>query len=311
MTGVTGTIGGQLADELLKSGEEVHSLERYVTGRYSLDRNGNVRIVNGDLRDFSAIRHIVQEVQPEIVIHLAATSPVSYSYDHPHEVMETNLMGTINLAEACRTLVPHLKQFLFASTSETYGNGPLPKTEETLQIPNSPYSVSKHAAESYLGYLKDAYEFPVTILRPFNTYGRKTNQHFVVERMIVQMLSGARVRLGDPDAIRDFLYVDDHIRAYMACLNKPKAIGQTFNFCTGKKISIRELSRKLASMTGFEGQVLWHQTPARPLDIKRLVGSYEKASKVLGWRPRVDLDSGLKRTVDHWKGKIRARETVR
>ena len=310
MTGVTGTIGSQLADEMSRKGEEVHSLERYVTGRYSLDRSGNVRVVNGDLRDFSAIRHIVQEVQPEIVVHLAATSPVAYSYDHPHEVMETNLMGTINLAEACRTLVPHLKQFLFASTSETYGNGPLPKTEKTIQIPNSPYAVSKVAAERYLGYLRDAYEFPVTILRPFNTYGRKTNKHFVVERMIVQMLSGNRVRLGDPSAVRDFLFIDDHVEAYLACINKPKAIGQTFNFCTGKRISIRELSKKLTVMTGFKGQVHWHQTPARPLDIKRLVGSYDKAREVLGWRPEVDLDSGLERTVDHWRGSLGARQSA-
>jgi GDP-mannose 4,6-dehydratase len=311
MTGVTGTIGSQLAEELLKNGEEIHSLERYVTGRYSLDHNGKVRIVNGDLRDFSAVRHIVEEVQPEIVIHLAATTAVSYSYDHPHEVMETNLMGTINLAEACRTLVPHLKQFLFASTSETYGNGPLPKKEDTVQTPNSPYSVSKQAAERYLVYLRDAYKFPVTILRPFNTYGRKNNQHFVVERMIVQMLNGNKVRLGDPDAVRDLLYIDDHVKAYTTCFNNSKALGETFNFCTGKSISIRELSKKVAAITGFKGEVLWHQTPARPLDIKRLVGSYEKAKDVLGWRPKFDLDRGLKRTVDHWKENLRAGEDAR
>jgi GDP-mannose 4,6-dehydratase len=304
LTGATGTIGSQLIEELLARDETVYSLERYVSGRYSLDHNGNVRIVYGDLRDFSSIRRIIEEVQPEVVIHLAATTAVSYSYDHPHEVIETNLVGTVNLAEACLKLVPHLKQFAFASTSETYGNGPVPKTEETEQNPNSPYSVSKHAAEKYLLYMKDAYKFPITILRPFNTYGRKDNKHFVVERIITGMLSGSKVRLGDPDIVRDFLYIDDHVEAYIACIDNPKAIGRTFNFCTGKSISIKKLAERVAKLTNFKGQLLWHQTPSRPLDIKELVGSYNKAEQELGWTPKVDLETGLRLTVDQWKQKM-------
>lgn len=311
MTGATGTVGGQLIEELLKSNETVYSLERYVSGRYSLDHNGNARILYGDLRDFSSIRHIVEEVQPEVVIHLAAVTAVSYSYDHPQEVIDTNLTGTINLAEACLKLVPHFRHFAFASTSETYGNGPVPKTEETPQNPNSPYSVSKQAAEKYLLYMRDAYKFPITILRPFNTYGRKNNRHFVVERIITEMLSGKKVRLGDPDANRDFLYIDDHVKAYLSCLNNPKAIGQVFNFCTGKSITIRNLATQIAKLIGFEGEILWHQTPARPLDIKDLVGSYAKAERTLGWRPSVVLKDGLKLTVDYWTKRIAQSKTAR
>lgn len=301
VTGATGTIGTELTSALVSRGETVYALERYVTGRFRLDPNGKTRIVYGDVRDFNTVRHVLDEVQPDVVVHLAATSAVAYSYDHPHEVMETNLGGTINLAEACLHGVKHLKQFLFASTSETYGNGPIPKREDTQQNPNSPYSVSKMAAEKYLLYLHAAYKFPVTILRPFNTYGRKANQHFVVERTIVQMLAGEAVRLGEPEPVRDFLYIEDHVNAYLTCLENQKTIGETINFCTGRGITIRDLANKLANLTGFKGEIRWYQTPTRPLDIRELVGSYEKAQRLLGWKPAVNLEEGLSRTVELWR----------
>jgi nucleoside-diphosphate-sugar epimerase len=193
---------------------------------------------------------------------------------------------------------------LFASTSETYGNGPNPKTEETLQCPNSPYSVSKLAAEKYLFYLKDAHDFPVTILRPFNTYGRKNNSHFVVERVVVQMLQGQTVNLGDPNPVRDLLYVDDHVDAYLLCMGNKRAIGEVFAFATGSGVSVRDLVDKLRTLTRFEGTVLWNTIPKRPLDIEVLIGSYAKAQHTLGWAPKVSLEEGLRRTVGHWKKRL-------
>jgi nucleoside-diphosphate-sugar epimerase len=230
---------------------------------------------------------------------------VAYSYDHPNEVLEANLMGTVNLAESCLREVPHFKHFLFASTSETFGNGPLPKREDTPQAPNSPYSVSKHAAEKYVLYMWDAYKFPMTVLRPFNTYGRRDNTHFLVERMLVQMLQGNVVKLGDPTPERDLLYIDDHVDAYLTCFAKPQvSIGQVFNFCTGEKISVRELADKMRKITGFGGQVLWGTIPRRPLDIQSLCGDTTKAKSVLGWEAKVNLDEGLRRTTDFWRKKL-------
>jgi NAD(P)-dependent dehydrogenase (short-subunit alcohol dehydrogenase family) len=130
ITGATGFIGGHLIGRLVCE-HHVYSLERYMTGRYVLGGHRDVRSVFCDLRDHFAVRQAVRDVQPEVVIHLAAISPVAYSYDHPNEVMDANLQGTIHLAEACLREVPHFKQFLFASTSETYGNGPVPKDEDT------------------------------------------------------------------------------------------------------------------------------------------------------------------------------------
>jgi dTDP-glucose 4,6-dehydratase len=303
ITGSSGFIGKALLPQLKELNHEVYLLERYVTGRYLLgERN---RVFFADLRDYSSVRKIVQKIQPEAVIHLASISPVSYSYDHPQEVFAVNTLGTINLAEACLHEISDFKHFLFAGTSEEYGNqDKFPITEDAELKPNSPYSVSKVAADKYLRYMYAAYGFPITILRPFNTYGRVDNTHFVVERVITQMLQSKTVRLGDPTPTRDFLYISDHTRAYLACLDNPKAKGDVFNFCTGREISIRDLVELISELTGFKGEIRWNTIPARPLDIKKLVGSFEKAKRVLGWEPKISLEKGLKKTVDFWRSKI-------
>jgi nucleoside-diphosphate-sugar epimerase len=310
VTGATGFVGSRLLDRLAESGDhDLYSLQRYVAGREDLasgsDANTLPKIVVCDLRDQAAVKSAVLRVQPEAVFHLASISPVSYSYDHPNEVMDVNLSGTINLAESCRREIPGLRHFLFASTSETYGNGPVPKLEDTPHYPNSPYSVSKLAAEKYLLYMWQACKFPVTVLRAFNTYGRRDSSDFLVERMIVQMLRGDVVRLGDPAPARDLLYIDDHVDAYLACFSNPGAIlGEVFNFCTGEKLTARSLAEKLRDLTGFRGQILWNTIPPRPLDIQVMYGDPSKAKTILGWEPKTKLEAGLSRTIEFWRKKL-------
>lgn len=303
VTGGSGFIGGELLPKLTELGHDIYSLERYVTGRYVLTPR-TIKIF-GDLRDGFSIRKLVKEMQPEAVIHLASISPVAYSYDHPQEVLEVNTLGTINLAEACLREVHNFRHFLYAGTSEEYGNhDKFPINEDAELRPNSPYSVSKVAADKYLQYMHAAYGFPVTILRPFNTYGRKDNTHFVVERALTQMLRDDVVRLGDPTPIRDFLYVEDHVNAYLTCLDNEKAVGGIFNFCSSRGVSIKELIDLIAKLTGFRGEIIWNSIPSRPLDIKKLIGSYDKARRTLGWGPKYTLEEGLKKTVDFWRNKL-------
>lgn len=303
VTGGSGFIGSNLTPKLVESGHEVYSLERYVTGRYVLGTKTTTFF--GDVRDSFTIRKLIRKIQPDAVIHLASISPVAYSYDHPQEVFGVNALGTINLAESCLREIPHFKHFLFAGTSEEYGiQQRLPIREDAKLKPNSPYAVSKVAADKYLQYMYKAYDFPVTVLKPFNTYGRKKNAHFVVERTIVQMLQGKTVRLGDPTPTRDFMYVDDHVSAYLTCLDNPKAIGDVFNFCTGSEVSIKQLIELISRLIGFEGEIQWNTIPARPLDIQRLVGNHDKATRVLGWCPEYSLKEGLKKTIDFWRGKL-------
>jgi len=307
ITGGNGFIGSHLIPKLCESEYDVYCLERYVTGRYVLGGQRLVKTVFGDLHDAFAVRKVVREVQPDAVIHLASISAVSYSYNHPIEIMETNFLGTVNLAESCLREVPHFKHFLFAGTSEEYGNQEKMPIKETTELyPNSPYAVSKVAADKYLQYMRDAYDFPVTILRNFNTYGRRDNTHFVVERTITQMLQKKTVRLGDPKPIRDFMYVNDHVNSYLTCLGNVKAIGGIFNFCTGRGVSIAQLAELIKELTDFEGDIVWDTIPKRPLDIAVLVGDYSKAKQLLGWKPQFTLEEGLRLTIDFWSARVLA-----
>ncbi len=305
VTGGTGFIGSHLIPKLVELGHDVYSLERYITGRYILGGRYRVETVFGDLCDHFAVRKIVRTVQPEAVMHLAAISPVSYSYDHPMEVIDTNFLGTVNLAESCLREVYHFKHFLCSGTSEEYGNQESMPIKETAELhPNSPYSVSKVAADKYLQYMWAAYSFPMTILRNFNTYGRRNNTHFVVERAITQMLQNRTVRLGDPEPVRDLEYVDDHVNSFLKCLDNDKAKGEIFKFCTGRGISIAQLIELIKEFTGFEGEIIWKTIPERPLDVATLIGDNSKAKRLLGWTPNFTLENGLKLAIDFWKEKL-------
>ena len=200
---------------------------------------------------------------------------------------------------------PNLKQFITAGTSEEYGmtlkdkNGKL--TEDSPLIPNSPYAVAKVAFDHYLQYMGMAYDFPYTVLRPFNTYGRKDNKHFFIERTITQMLTQDKVYLGDPDAVRDWLYVDDHVDGYLKAIGNKNAVKQTFNLSTGVGYTTKETADMIAKLTKFKGEIVWHSTPPRPLDAKILIGDNSKAKKLLNWKSTVNLEEGLNKTIQFWK----------
>jgi nucleoside-diphosphate-sugar epimerase len=303
VTGGTGFIASNLIPKLQKAGHEVYNIERYVTGRHV--GNKLCSTFFADLRDGFAVRKILHDVNPEVIFHIAAISAVSYSYEHPQEVIESNLIGTINLAEAALREANSLKQFLFAGTSEEYGNnGHEIQVETNPLLPASPYAVSKVAGEKYLNYMKAAYDFPITLLRPFNTYGRTNDAHFLIERAITQMLTKKSVNLIDPTPIRDWMYVDDHVSAYLACLGNKKALGETFNFSTGKGHSVKETVDIISRLVNFNGEIVWGAAPKRPTESKAIIGNSEKAKKVLGWSPRYTLEEGLKETINYWRKKL-------
>lgn len=304
ITGGTGFIGSHLIPKLVEKGNDVWELQRYVTGR--IGSFHRIKTVYADLTDDFAVRKAVKMAKPETVIHMAAISAVAYSYEHPQEVIEANLMGTINLAEACLRENSNVDQFMFAGTSEEYGNNGFETQTETNQLsPASPYAVSKVASEKYLSYMKEAYDFPVTILRPFNTYGRREDYHFMIEKTVVQMLTQKVVRLIDPAPVRDWMYIDDHVGAYLTCLANKKTIGEVFNFCTGKGIAVKDTVEKIAELAGFKGEVQWNSGPQRPTESKIIIGSYEKAKQVLGWEPKWTLEEGLAQTIKWWREKLR------
>ena len=306
LTGATGFIGSALLPRLIEEGYEVHTLERYVTGRYSINKEATVHYAN--LEDRVATQGVVRKVKPDYVIHLAAISAVSYSYEHYAEISNANYLGSVNLAEACR-LEGNLKAFITAGTSEMYGMALTNRysylDERDRLIPNSPYAVAKAAFGSYLKYMHMAYGFPFIEMRPFNTYGRKNNIHFFIERTITQMVAGKEVILGDKSAIRDWLYVDDHVEGYLKALKNLKAIGESINLCTGIGYTTEETANIIASMLDFKGKIQWGVSDCRPLDAKILIGSNTKAKMLLNWEYRYNLREGLKKTIEYWKSKTK------
>lgn len=298
ITGLSGFIGGYLKTRL----ESKHEI-------FDLDC---------DLRDYNAVKSRLQDVNPDFIIHLAARTEVEKSFYEQITFSEVNYVGTVNLVESAKDL-PNLKLFVFSSTMETYGWQPesdlirdgkeftLPVFDEnTRQHPNAPYAVAKVGCELYLEYAKRAYDFPFTAFRQTNTYGRWDNDFFVVEQIITQMLQNpTEINLGYGTPFRNFLWIDDLINLYETVLDNPdKAQGEIF--CTGpdNAISIETLVDKIAKKIGWTGKVNWHTKPKRHGEIYVLNSTHAKAEQLLGWRPTVDLEEGLDRTIEIWRQKI-------
>jgi nucleoside-diphosphate-sugar epimerase len=199
---------------------------------------------------------------------------------------------------------PKIRKFIHASSVEVYGNQDnFPIKEDAPLRPASPYGVAKVAAEYFFKYLYDGYNFPCIIFRSTNTYGRKYNHNFVVEHTIYEMLSGkGEILMGDPTPVRDFLYVDDEVDAYVRAVETEKDIfGEIMNTGTGRGVSIRELVEIIGKMVDFKGEVKWYQKSKRPFEIRKLILDAEKIRRLLGWSPRYSLEEGLKRTIEWWR----------
>ena len=286
VTGGNGFIGSYLLPRLAEAGHVV-----FHPGEAEMD-----------LRSLTDVEAAVRRFDPQIVFHLAAKTEVAWSFDDYEDVSDVNYLGTVRLAEACRKHATDFQLFIMASTMETYGHheAPAPFTEGTPQYPMAPYAVAKVAAEKYLQYMQYAYNFPFTILRQTNTYGRDRNDFFVMERIITQMLAGNVVNLGEPDPIRNFLYIDDLIDLYFKVLEK-RPVGSTFVTGPNNGLTIRELVEKIAAILDWKGQVNWHTIPKRPGEIYYLNSDPYKARLLLGWEPKVSLSKGIRKTIDIWR----------
>jgi len=300
ITGISGFIGSQLKETL--KGEK-YGLVKF--GDLSLKHEGYTPIF-GDLTDYHTLAKVIKEIKPEIVIHLAALTSVSQSFERPQEYFETNTIGTINLAEINLRFNPYLEKFIFAGTPEEYGiQNEFPTKETAPLCPNSPYAVSKAACTKYLQYLYKAYDFPVIISRHANCYGRKFGEFQklgVIENIIVQMIKRKDVYLGEPDVERDFLYIDDVLNWYSLLLEKGQN-GEIYNAGWSRSYSIREVAELAKEILGFKGAIFWNTIPRRPGEIPKMELDASKAREEIGWKPKIDLKEGLKLLIDYWKSR--------
>jgi nucleoside-diphosphate-sugar epimerase len=318
VTGMTGFLGGKLSQSLKERGHTIGGLVRNVS---SADRptaenteamiRGNqfngMSLYYGDLTDYLAVRDALKNFQPDIIIHLGAQTSVAYSFTHHTEVLNTNFLGSVNMAEAAREAVSNLKRFIISGSVEEYGNqDEFPIKEDAPLKAASPYGVAKIAAEKYIKYLFEAHKFPGVIFRNANSYGRRFNHQFVIESMIYQMLNQEPVaRLGDPRPIRDFIYSDDLLSAYVMAAESQsdKINGESINVSSGEGISIKDLGHKIATYTNYKGEIKWYCYPPRALEIWNLTIDNTKAKNLLGWKPKYNLDKGLDETISYWKAK--------
>lgn len=314
ISGISGFIGYELAEKCIKEGYNVAGLIRQHPQHNEAVQNlkGKVKLYEGSLIDYARLVNIIDDFQPDFVAHLGAVTPVSYSFDHPWEVTQTNYIGTMNITEALKKHCPSLKKFIFASSMETYGHQPelhkkfIPFNEETVQRAACPYACAKIAAETYVKYLNYAYKFPGISLRQTNTYGRKFDSYFVTEAFVSAMLENSKVvNFGNPEPVRNFLYIDDLVDLYLTLFKSEKSLNG-YSFCTGPPngITMKELASIIAKKLDWKGKINWYTREIRDGEIFYLNSSNDKVTKMTGWKPKISLDEGLNRTIKYWKERL-------
>ena len=266
ITGITGFIGAELAHRLLEEGHEVYGFVQHVVGRdLSMieDIKDKINIITCDIRNYFSVRHSIKKVNPDIVFHLAALSPVRLSFEMPYDFQETTYLGTVNIAEAIRDLYgPEKVKLIVASTAEVYGiQEEKPFTEDLRLEPSSPYAVAKASMDMYIRMLIRVYNFNVVLLRNSNTFGRKYDPSFFTEYVITEMLKGNDIYIGAENSVRSYMYLTDHINAYVLAMNKT-ARGQVFNISGEKGYTNKEWVLKIA-------ELLWPFIPESSEKIKK------------------------------------------
>jgi GDP-mannose 4,6-dehydratase len=316
ITGINGFIGANLAEKLLEMGHNIYGTMKYVVGREtkSIEKLlNNVVILTGDISDYTSVSKILRETMPDYIIHLAALSPVRFSFEIPFEFQTANYIGTLNIAHSLLNLPDaESRRLIVASTAEVYGIQDVnkPFTEDLPLKPSSPYSVSKAAMDMYIRMMTNSYGLNATVMRCTNTYGRHFSKGFMVEYLVSEMLKGNKIYIGAPDSVRDYMYVNDHVSAYIAAMGE-NAKGDVFNAATGIGTSNKELAFMIADKIGFDKKniILGSYPPGYPIrplssDQPYLVLDANKIKNELGWNVTVNLDKGIDKVIEFWKNKI-------
>ena len=303
LTGAGGFIGSHLAERLVYLGANVKAFVRYNSrndcGQLEyLPENilSKITIIAGDLRDPDAVRDVV--VDTDIIFHLGSLIAIPYSYVHPMEVIDTNIVGTTNILMAAKD--NEVEKIIHTSTSEVYGTARYVPIDEKHPLQGqSPYSASKIGADMIAYSFYTSFELPVAIIRPFNTYGPRQSTRAVIPTIITQALTKKVIQLGSLHPTRDLTFVADTVEGFIKIAEKEKSIGEVINIGSGFEISIGDLAEKIVRLTQSKITIKIDKKRVRPKDseVERLLADVTKARKMLSWQPEVNLDSGLKKTI--------------
>jgi len=303
VTGAGGFIGSHLTERLVDIGADVSAFIRYNSrndwGQLESLPEGkleNINVVASDLRDPDAIMKAVKNI--EIVFHLGSLIAIPYSYVHPRDVIETNIIGTTNILIAARD--NDVEKIVHTSTSEVYGTARyVPIDEEHPLQGQSPYSASKIGADMIANSFYKAYNLPVATIRPFNTYGPRQSARAVIPTIITQAQIKKIVHLGALHPTRDFTFVTDTVEGFIKMAESPKSIGEVINTGSSFEISIVDLAEKILNLLDSNAKIEVEDKRIRPKpsEVERLYADVNKAKKLINWEPTISLDEGLKRTI--------------
>ena len=308
VTGADGFIGSHLTEELVKKGYQVKTFVYYNSFNTwgwldTLPENimSNVEIFQGDIRDPNGAEEAMLDV--DAVFHLAALIAIPFSYHSPDTYVDTNIKGTLNVLQSARKL--GLKKVLITSTSEVYGTAQyIPINEKHPFQGQSPYSATKIGADRLAESFYKSFQVPVSIVRPFNTYGPRQSARAVIPTIITQLLGGkTEIKLGALTPTRDFNYVKDTVHGFISIFESENTIGEEINIATQKEISIGELAQKLIDKINPQARIICAGDRIRPekSEVNRLLGCNEKILRLTNWKPQYSLDEGLENTIEFLK----------
>lgn len=305
VTGADGFIGSHLTELLLEEGYEVRALSVYNSFNYWgwLDdiKHPRLEVVSGDVRDAAFCRHITQGC--DTVFHLAALIAIPYSYVAPESYVDTNIKGTLNMCQAA--LDHNVRRLIVTSTSEVYGTARyVPIDENHPRQPQSPYSATKIGADAIAKSFYNAFNLPVTIARPFNTYGPRQSARAIIPTIITQIANGVReIKVGDLSPTRDFNFVKDTCRGFLAIARAEGVEGEEINIATGTEVTMKQTLMKIAEI--MDADINWVVDPERirpsKSEVFRLCGDNTKIETLTDWRPEWSLEKGLRATVDWFR----------
>lgn len=305
VTGADGFIGSHLTELLLEEGYEVRALSVYNSFNYWgwLDdiKHPRLEVVSGDVRDAAFCRHITQGC--DTVFHLAALIAIPYSYVAPESYVDTNIKGTLNMCQAA--LDHNVRRLIVTSTSEVYGTARyVPIDENHPRQPQSPYSATKIGADAIAKSFYNAFNLPVTIARPFNTYGPRQSARAIIPTIITQIANGVReIKVGDLSPTRDFNFVKDTCRGFLAIARAEGVEGEEINIATGAEVTMKQTLMKIAEI--MDADINWVVDPERirpsKSEVFRLCGDNTKIETLTDWHPEWSLEEGLRATVDWFR----------
>lgn len=305
VTGADGFIGSHLTESLLEKGYEVKAFTMYNSfntwgwlDTLPKDKLNEIEIFSGDVRDPHGVHEAMKGVDG--VFHLAALIAIPFSYHSPDSYVDTNIKGTLNVLQAARDL--ETERIMITSTSEVYGTAQyVPIDEKHPFQGQSPYSATKIGADRLAESFYRSFGLPISIVRPFNTYGPRQSARAVIPTIISQLLSGMEeIKLGSLTPTRDFNYVKDTAAGFIAIAESDKTIGEEINIATQQEISIGDLANEIISQINPNARIICDEQRLRPVksEVNRLLGSNEKIKRLTDWEPRYTFAEGISETID-------------